>query len=102
MTDSMRDRIAGVLHVSDVYCADLPFEAVSGSYRLMADALLSRWPVLAGVTGEMVEAGARADFEESENGADWETAHPAYRLAYLDHARAVLAAVLGPRDGSTR
>lgn len=45
--------------------------------RMQADAVIAHM-----LSPEPVEAGARADFDDSENGADWETVHPAYRLAY--------------------
>lgn len=53
--EQVREEIARVLFDA----IDLN-RAVLADCELIADAILARWPVLAGVTEEMVEAGARA------------------------------------------
>lgn len=94
----IRDRIARVL-----------YESLSGKYGDFAwpgeaaDALLAEFPILAGVTDEMVEAGARAlaDWD----GADWDRPEQEFdahevitKRAYRVGATTVLTSALGSRD----
>lgn len=96
-SEQVREQIARVLFDA----IDLN-RAVLADCELIADALLARWPVLAGPTDEMVERAARAehwhDFETGNAFLTWELMSVEARGFYLDEARRMLAAVLGSRD----
>lgn len=112
-SEQAREEIAQVLDAVFGVEFSRPYEEV---LRDGVDAILARWPVLAGVTDEMVEAGARAlwDARRSPTDHTWDDIaegglnrpYPTYPHIVDDirrEARAVLSAVLGPRpgDGST-
>lgn len=104
-TSERREEIALTLHeqiVAEAVARRIDIE-VHGTPGLafeehLADALLARWPILAGVTDEMVEAGARALFEHDCPTASREPSAAWVRARYEMDARVVLSAALGEDD----
>lgn len=114
-TSERREEIARTLFLSDYdeftpdkIDASSTWLTLRESYLTNADDLLAAFPVLAGVTDEMVDAGARALFEDLVNGiaghveyswAEMVADDPSRADIWRDEVRTVLTAVLGPRPG---
>lgn len=87
MSESIRERLARVLWES-MSGAEIDWrEHADTDYRRYADDLLAEFPMLAGVTDSMVEAGAKAMLDCWEIDGDPPSLH--------EQARAVLEAVYG-------